>query len=114
MANMILIMIDECGSEVEVDRFDIGTDLDEDYITLWKSMKIEQAQERFPEARSFYFEDRRNWNSLINQMIHDFPEEEDEEWYEVDDEWTQNCPCDTYGPTACGTNCPRYFECCGA
>ena len=72
MANMILIMIDECGSEVEVDRFEIGTDLDEDYITLWKSMKIEQAQERFPEARGFYFEDRRNWNSMINAMIHNW------------------------------------------
>ena len=36
---------------------------------------------------------------------------EDDDWYEVDDEWSYNCPCDTYGPTACSTSCPRYFEC---
>lgn len=70
MANMILVMIDECGDEVEVDRFTIGDDLDEDYLEVWKAMKIEKAKERWEEARGFYFEDRRNWNHLINQMLH--------------------------------------------
>ncbi|MCI9128076.1 MAG: hypothetical protein HFG28_13095 [Eubacterium sp.] len=51
-----LIMIDECGDEVKVDSYKIGKDLDEDYIELWKYKKIEQAEERFPEARGFYFE----------------------------------------------------------
>lgn len=43
----------------------------------------------------------------------------DEDWdeedymFDIDDEWAQNCPCDTYGPTACNTSCPRYFECNG-
>lgn len=67
--NMILVMIDECGSEVEVKRFTIGSELDEDYIEMWKEKKIEEAQENYPEARGFYFEDRREWGSLINQMI---------------------------------------------
>lgn len=68
--NMYLIMIDECGDEVEVDSFHIGNDLDEDYLDLWKSLKIQKARDEYPEARGFYFEDRRNWASLISQMMH--------------------------------------------
>ena len=63
--NMVLIMIDECGDEVEVERFTIGDDLDEDYLEIWKSMKEEKARDEYPEARGFYFEDRRNWNRMI-------------------------------------------------
>ena len=69
MENMILIMIDECGDEVEVNRYRIGDELDDDYLKLWKQMKIDDARDKYPEARSFYFEDRRNWMSLINSMI---------------------------------------------
>ena len=64
--NMILIMVDECRDEIEVARFKIGNDLDEDYLYLWKCKKINEASESFPEAIGFYFEDRRNWNSIIN------------------------------------------------
>lgn len=70
MDNYILIMIDECGDEYEVDRYKIGNDLDEDYLELWKSLKIEKAYERWPEARGFYFEDRRDWNLMIAAMLH--------------------------------------------
>ena len=66
--NMVLVMIDECGSEVEVDRYTIGNELDEDYIELWKMQKITEASDRYPEARRFYFEDRRKWNSRIQAM----------------------------------------------
>ncbi len=66
---MVLIMVDECGDEIEVDRFNIGDDLDEDYLDLWKSMKISQAEEKYQEARGFYFEDRRGWNRMINSML---------------------------------------------
>lgn len=72
MANMILVMVDECGDEVEIDCFNIGDDLDEDYIEIWKEMKIDKARQEFEEARGFYFEDRRNWNSMINAMIHEW------------------------------------------
>lgn len=68
MENMILIMVDECGNEVEVDRYRIGNELDEDYLEVWKQMKIDKYKDRYPEARVFYFEDRRNWMSLINFM----------------------------------------------
>lgn len=70
MKNMVLIMIDECGDEVEVDRYNIGNDLDDFYLMLWKEQKIEEAREEYPEARGFYFEDRRGWNSMINAMMH--------------------------------------------
>lgn len=68
---MVLIMIDECGDEQEYDRYTIGDDLDEDYLEMWQEMKIAKAREEYPEARRFYFEDRRNWNSMINAMIRD-------------------------------------------
>lgn len=70
MENMILIMVDECGDEIEVERFHIDTDLlDEDFVQIWKWKKIDEYSERYPEARNFYFEDRSNWNSLINSML---------------------------------------------
>ena len=69
--NMVMMMIDECGDEVEIGRYKIGKDLDEDYIDIWKSMKIDKARDEYPEAQRFYFEDRRNWNTLINMMLMD-------------------------------------------
>lgn len=69
MSEMILIMVDECGDEVEVNRYNIGEDLDEDYLEVWQDMKIAKAREEYPEARRFYFEDRRAWNSMIHAMI---------------------------------------------
>ena len=68
--NMVLIMIDELGDEIEVDRYCLQLDLDEDELESWKARKIQQVSERYPEARSFYWEDRRNWNTLIAGMIH--------------------------------------------
>ena len=77
---MVLIMVDECGDEVEVNRFTIGDDLDEDYIEVWKDKKIADAREEYPEARGFYFEDRRNWNRMIWEDINgDYDPFEDEE-----------------------------------
>lgn len=75
-ANMILIMIDECGSEIEYDSYTIGDDLDEDYIELWKMQKITEAEKSYPEARFFYFEDRRDWNQRIAAMVRDDSYEE--------------------------------------
>ena len=51
-----LIMVDECGDEVKVETFNVGNDLDEDYMELWKDRKIEKARENYPEAQRFYFE----------------------------------------------------------
>ena len=67
--NMVLIMVDECGDEIVVDRYTIGDELDEDYLEMWKDVKISKASEMYPEARSFYFEDRRQWQSMINAMM---------------------------------------------
>lgn len=69
--NMVLIMVDELGDEVEVARYTIGNDLDEDYIELWQDKKIADAREEYPEAQRFYFEDRRDWNRQIYQMINE-------------------------------------------
>lgn len=67
MENMILVMIDECGDEVEIDRFylDPVLELDEDAVEIWKERKIDKAYEEFPEASHIYIEDRRNWNRAI-------------------------------------------------
>lgn len=113
--NMVLVMIDECGSEVEVDRFTIGSDLDEDYVEIWKDRKIEKAREQYPEAQRFYFEDRRNWNTVINSMINDDfydpweGEEEPEDWEEPD-VCSCNCLCDIAGICA-GYDCPQFYGC---
>lgn len=69
MDNMILIMINECGEEVEIERFHLGLDLDEDELDIWKERKISKYYDIFPEARCIYFEDRRGWNELIHDMI---------------------------------------------
>lgn len=86
MAEMILIMVDECGDEVEINRFNIGDDLDEDYIELWEDRKIAQARDEYPEARGFYFEDRRAMQRAVNMAVHeffgDYDSWEDEEWEE--------------------------------
>lgn len=72
-ANMILIMIDECGSEIEYARYRVGQFIeDEDEFDIWKERKIAKAWEQYPEAQGFYWEDRRNWGHLINAMIHGF------------------------------------------
>ena len=57
-----LIMIDELGDEVIAQIFTIGSDLDPDYLAVWESMKIAQAEDRWPEARGFYFEDPAMFN----------------------------------------------------
>lgn len=64
---MILVMVDECGDECEVERYTMHLDLDEDEMDIWKARKIEKAQAEYPEARGFYFEDRRQWNRMIAQ-----------------------------------------------
>lgn len=66
---MVLIMVNECGEEVEVETFNLGDDLDEDYIELWKNMKRSYYEEQYPEARGFYFENRSKWNSAIHLML---------------------------------------------
>lgn len=66
---MVLIMIDECGDEIEVNRYTLNLELDEDELEIWKSRKIEKAEQEYPEARGFYFEDRRNWNRQIMMDI---------------------------------------------
>ena len=62
---MILCGIDECGDEFEIERFEIGSDLDDDWLSIWKSKKVSEASEIFPEAQRFFWEDRRKWAHYI-------------------------------------------------
>lgn len=85
MGNMVLVMLDECGDEIEVDRFTLQLDLDEDEVEIWKDRKIQKASEQYPEARGFYFEDRRGWGRAIARMIAEdmggwFPAEDEDDW----------------------------------
>lgn len=70
--NMILIMIDECGDEIEVKRFALQMDLDEDELEIWQNRKIAKAEQEYPEAQGFYFEDRRGWESAIMASIREW------------------------------------------
>lgn len=66
---MILIGIDECGDEFEYARYDLKLDLDNDELEIWKLRKERQAEEAYPEARRFYWEDRRLWNRAMSMMM---------------------------------------------
>ena len=86
MFSVKMIMIDECGDEVVVDTFSINDELDEDYVEVWESMKIEKAKQRYPEAQGFYFENSRDLQRLINAELNGFREEDDDdvdEWEEI-------------------------------
>ena len=86
MFTVKMIMVDECGDEVVVDTFSINDELDEDYIEVWESMKIEKARQKYPEAQRFYFEDSRNIQRLIDAEINGWKEEDDDdidEWGEM-------------------------------
>ena len=86
MFSVKMIMVDECGDEVVVDTFSINDELDEDYVEVWESMKIEKARQRYPEAQGFYFEDSRYLQRLINAELNGFREEDDDdvdEWEEI-------------------------------
>lgn len=67
--NMILIMVDECGDEVEVKRFHLSGLIDEDELEIWQTTKILKAYEEYPEAQNFYFEDRRDWDARIAYQL---------------------------------------------
>ncbi len=111
MFTVKMIMVDECGDEVVVDTFNVGDELDEDYMEMWEDMKIEKARERFPEAQRFYFEDSRDMQRLINAELNGFREEDDDEideWGEMEDDG--NMPCD-YSGLCAGASCPQYFKC---
>jgi hypothetical protein len=112
---MVLVMIDECGDEVVVDRFSIGDELDDDYMQLWKEMKIEKARSEYPEARGFYFEDKLEMTKQVNALVREDngwydDEDEEDEWEEVDDGFSQNAYCDNYGVCG-GPSCPQYYSC---
>lgn len=70
MAKWDLIMVDECGDEVKVDTYQIGDELDEDYVELWQQIKIDKARERYPEAQRFYFE--RPFSSMSYSELCDY------------------------------------------
>ena len=88
MFEVKMIMVDECGDEVIIDTFSINDELDEDYLEVWESMKIEKARQRYPEARGFYFEDSRVMQRLVNAALHGWIEDDDDddgdEWGEME------------------------------
>ena len=111
MFSVKMIMVDECGDEVVVDTFNMGEELDEDYVAVWESMKIEKARQKYPEAQRFYFEDSRNMQRLINAEISGWREEDDDdidEWGEMEND--ENMPCD-YSGFCAGASCPQFFKC---
>jgi hypothetical protein len=89
MATVKMIMVDECGDEVVVDTFKVNDDLDEDYVEVWESMKIEKARQKYPEAQRFYFEDSRDLQRLIDIEVNGWREDDDDdidEWGEMEND----------------------------
>ena len=111
MFSVKMIMVDECGDEVVVDTFNMGEELDADYVEVWESMKIEKARQRYPEAQRFYFEDSREMQRRVNAELNGWREEYDDEmdeWGEMEDDC--NMPCD-YSGFCAGMSCPQFFKC---
>ena len=109
MFTVKMVMVDECGDEFVVDTFSINDDLDEDYMEVWESMKMEKARQKYPEAQRFYFEDSRAMQKLVNAEINGWSEEDDDDiddWGEIE----KNMPCD-YSGFCAGTSCPMFFRC---
>lgn len=94
MAILKLIMIDECGDEVEVETFNLSLLTDEDEINVWKSVKEAKYAEMYPEATGFYWEDRSQWDRIINSMLDDPTLDFEEAVYQG---FLEDAPCDTYG-----------------
>lgn len=92
MFTVKMVMVDECGDEVVVDTFTISSELDNDYIEVWKEMKIAKAKERYPEACGFCFEDSRDIQSVVDtdvdSEVNGFKDfrDEDIEWEETETE----------------------------
>ena len=70
MFTVKMVMFDECGSEVVVDTFAISSELDSDYLEVWEEMKVAKARQRYPEAMGFYFEDSRNFDSMVDDDVY--------------------------------------------
>lgn len=109
MALYKLIMIDECGQETEVASFNLSLLTDEDEIAIWQSTKVTQYMEQYPEALGFYWEDRSQWSSAINCMLHDPTLDFDEA---IEKGFKENAPCDTYGYCPYGDeDCDCHCNC---
>ena len=70
MFTVKMVMIDECGNEVVIDTFSIGSELDSDYLEVWEEMKIAKTRERYPEAMGFYFEDSRDLDNMVDDDVY--------------------------------------------
>ena len=70
MFTVKMVMVDECGNEIVIDTFSISSELDADYLEVWEEMKISKARDRYPEAMGFYFEDSRNFDSMVDDDVY--------------------------------------------
>ena len=70
MFTVKMVMVDECGSEIVIDTFSISSELDSDYLEVWEEMKIAKARQRYPEAMGFYFEDSRDFDSMVDDDVY--------------------------------------------
>ena len=76
-----LIMVDELGDEVVVDRWSLSLLTDPDEIRAWKQIKLEKARMMFPEACGFYWEDSASLYWSVAEASNS-----EGSWYDEDDE----------------------------
>ncbi len=57
--NMILMMVKMDGTEIELEAYKLPNDLWDAELEFWKMMKIGEVKASYPEARCFYFKDKR-------------------------------------------------------
>jgi hypothetical protein len=79
-------------------------------IECFKEQNHNSFQEMNCTMGSITIKDMVKLESEMRNWIKQNTEEDEEEWYDVDDDYYSNAPCDTYGMCA-GISCSHYYDC---
>ena len=71
MKELALILVDECGDDMEYGRWEIPANLDDDLMELWKDKKVSKMFEDYPEASGWYWMDYNEIQHRAMMAVHD-------------------------------------------
>lgn len=103
------VCFDSCEELVKFIRGESAHNWLDDSCKLQENEVIEQIWTQEVEKKELDTEKLEFKPIELEDEIGDW--EDDEEWYDVDDDYSQNMPCDNYGMCAGPNGCSRYFSC---
>lgn len=71
MKELALILVDECGDDMEYGRWEIPANLDDDLMELWKDKKVEKMFDEYPEASGWYWMDYSEIQHRAMMAVHE-------------------------------------------